>query len=185
MKWIVAAARKRSGISMESALYQERIDRVKDLMHQILGYIYQRHCLDHIGREGNDKDEFAFCARCRNRLQKARGGQKQFDVLEQKLETLAAIASKMDLRAGESVPPKMLVSVCTDLVACLFHHVVETKKGKVLDQKQCDEWMAYARPWLITAGLTRAMIDQIVPEGVPYKLPFVYDADGRPQPVKK
>ena len=40
------------------------------------------------------------------------------------------------------------------------HHVIEAKKGKVLDQKQADEWMKYMRPWLVTAGLTRQMIDE-------------------------
>lgn len=156
---------------------------VKELMHQVLGYIYQRHCLDTLGSEGNDKEEFAFCAKCRNRLQKSRGGQQQFDVLEDKLRVMEAIASRKASGDSDLVPPKMVVSVSTDLVACIFHHVVETKKGKVLDQKQADEWMQYMRPWLITAGLTRAMIDEIVPAGVPYKLPFMYGSDGKP--IKK
>mmetsp|Transcript_4326 Transcript_4326/g.9816 ORF Transcript_4326/g.9816 Transcript_4326/m.9816 type:complete len:383 (-) Transcript_4326:229-1377(-) len=131
---------------------------VSDLIHQVLGYIYQRHCIDHCGREGSVEEERAWISRCRNRASKAKGGQQLLESLDKKCKVLSSMSIK---KGGALVPPKVVVSVASEVVIAIMLHCVEMKKGKVLDKKQAAEWIRYMRPWLVTAGLTLDMIEEV------------------------
>jgi hypothetical protein len=77
-----------------------------DLMHQVMGYIYQRHCIEHLGREGETREEAQFCSRCRNRMGKVKGGMQQFEALEAKVKVLKSLCEA----TNSLVPPQIIVN---------------------------------------------------------------------------
>jgi len=131
----------------------------KDLIHQVIGYTYQHHCQKELGREATLDQEKVFVTRCRNRGQKAHGGQHALDALDVALKQISETGR-------DEVEQAKLVQLLEQLVECCRLHMVDTKKGRVVDHEDAGKWMGYVKRWIRTIpGLTCEVVELV--KGLP------------------
>ena len=119
-----------------------------ELVNQVLGACYQSHCWETTRAEGTLVDEQVFIRKCRNRMQKARGGQQLMDAFEAELGRLAALYPD----ASKLIENDALFHVIDLLSDCFLLHIVETKKGKCVRPAEAHVWLPHLDSWLRSTG---------------------------------
>lgn len=136
-----------------------------DLLHQVLGYLYQHHCLETTQREGTVQDEQTFVRRCKARCSKTRGGQQLNDDLEEMIQSLmAAKPNAIKPSADDYVTMSEIRPIVDLLTHSLLLHLVEIRKPtKPLQLKEAAafrQWLVFFERWLRTAGLQDCEIEE-------------------------